>query len=38
MNINYKVLTIIPIILALLSLTLVSVNGLKESIDVSGGN
>lgn len=37
MNINYKVLTIIPIILALLSLTLVSVNGLKESIDVSGG-
>ncbi|ABO34368.1 protein translocase subunit secF [Methanococcus maripaludis C5] len=37
MNINYKVLTIIPIILALLSLALVSVNGLKESIDVSGG-
>uniref|UniRef100_A9A9D6 Protein-export membrane protein SecF n=1 Tax=Methanococcus maripaludis (strain C6 / ATCC BAA-1332) TaxID=444158 RepID=A9A9D6_METM6 len=37
MNINYKVLTIIPLILALLSLALVSVNGLKESIDVSGG-
>jgi len=37
MNINYKVLTIIPVILALLSLVLVSVNGLKESIDVSGG-
>ncbi|WP_048059151.1 protein translocase subunit SecF [Methanococcus vannielii] len=37
MNINYKVLAIIPVILALLSLVLVSVNGLKESIDVSGG-
>ncbi|MBA2861495.1 protein translocase subunit SecF [Methanococcus maripaludis] len=37
MNINYKVLTIIPLILALLSLALVSVHGLKESIDVSGG-
>lgn len=37
MNINYKVLTAIPIILAILSGILVLVNGLPESIDVSGG-
>ncbi|MDK2791087.1 MAG: preprotein translocase subunit SecF [Methanothermococcus sp.] len=37
MSINYKVLTAIPIILAILSGILVLVNGLPESIDVSGG-
>ncbi|MBP2172164.1 protein translocase subunit SecF [Methanococcus voltae] len=34
---NYKVLTVIPVILALLSVVFVSVNGLNQSIDVSGG-
>lgn len=37
MKIDYKVLAIIPIILTIISAAFVYSNGLKESIDVSGG-
>ncbi|MBW9223544.1 protein translocase subunit SecF [Methanothermococcus sp. SCGC AD-155-E23] len=37
MKLDYKVLAVIPLILTLLSAAIVYVNGLKESVDVSGG-
>ncbi len=36
-NINYKILAILPIILAIVSIGIIYVNGLEKSIDVSGG-
>ena len=37
MKLDYKVMTLIPVILTLISGVIIYVNGLKESIDVSGG-
>ena len=35
---NYKILIVIPIILALLSLSLVAFNGLEQGVDLKGGS